>query len=253
MRIYIHSSGRSSKCITCEAMPYATILVQADQYRDYARDNPTMDILPLPPGITTLSPTRQWILDNCPEDKVMMLDDDLRFMVRRKDDRTKLLPATVDDVTQMIMEIEKELDNFAHVGVLARQGANRVLETPRVLNTRMMRLLAYDLNVVRKVGARFDRVVTKQDFDMTLQLLRAGYPNSVLTEYAQDQPGSNTAGGCSIYRTKEVMTEGALRLKSLHPDFVKIVEKPEVGTWGSSRLDVQVQWKKALESFHENQ
>ena len=208
-----------------------------------------MDVVPLPPDIKTLSPTRQWILDNCPEDKVLMMDDDLRFMVRRTDDRTKLAQASVEDVTQMVMEIEKELDTYAHVGVLARQGANRILETPRVECTRMMRLLAYDLNVVRKVGARFDRVITKQDFDMTLQLLRAGYANSVLTEYAHDQPGSNTAGGCSIYRTQEVMTQGAHRLKELHPDYVKIVEKPEVGTWGSSRLDVQVQWKRA---YNEN-
>lgn len=248
MRIYIHSSGRAGKSLSIEYMPYATILVQAHEYRDYVRANPHHDVVPLPPEIKTLSPTRQWILDNCPEDKVLMLDDDLRFSVRRKDDPTKLMPATTEDVLEMVKEIEDELEFYSHVGVLARDGANRILEPHNITCTRMMRLLAYDIPVVKEVGARFDRTVTKQDFDMTLQLLRAGHANSVLTQYCHDQPGSNTAGGCSVYRTQEVMTQGAHLLKELHPEFVKVVEKPQVGTWGSSRLDVQIQWKKAYQS-----
>lgn len=252
MKVYIHSSGRAGRCSSFDYLPDATILVQADQYDSYERQYPGADIQALPPHIKTLSPTRQWILDNCPDNKVLMLDDDLRFSARKILEPTKFRPAVEADVVEMVQAIDKELDEYAHVGVLARDGANRILEPHRVTVTRMMRLLAYNLDTVRKVGARFDRVITKQDFDMTLQLLEAGYANSVLTQWCHDQPGSNTAGGCSIYRTSEVMAQGAHDLHSLHPKYVKVVEKQEVGTWGGSRLDVQIQWKKAYNDATQN-
>ena len=114
----------------------------------------------------------------------------------------------------------------------------------------MMRLLAYDKQKVLDTGAKFDRIDTKQDFDMTLQLLRKGYKNLVFYKYAHNQSGSNARGCCSVYRNPEMMDRCSNELAALHPDFVKVVEKYTKTSWGGGiRTDVRIAWKKAYESY----
>ena len=149
----------------------------------------------------------------------------------------------------MFSVLEYFLENYIHVGISAREGNNRVQSNLKE-NTRMMRLLGYNKPEVLKTGARFDRIDTKQDFDMTLQLLRKGHKNAVLYSFAHNQPGSNNTGGCSVYRDPEMMDRCSHELAALHPDFVKVVEKQNKTGWGGGiRPDVRIAWKKAYESY----
>lgn len=249
MRIYVHSSGRENRQITVPILLNAglspILLVQQREYQSYHKKWGSI-VQALPPEIITLSPTRQWIIDNT-DDKVIMMDDDLRFCTRRDDDHTKFRPSDASDVLAMFQKLWDTLDEYAHAGVISREGGNRIEQSPYVFNTRMMRILGYHCPSVRAAGARFDRIITKQDFDMTLQLLRAGYVNALLTEYCHDQPGSNTSGGCSAYRSPEVMEKSARKLAELHPGLVKVVTKETKTAWGGGvRTDVQIQWKRAF-------
>lgn len=255
MKIVIPSSGRASieQQHTLEQLRgtgnEVALVVQKPQATFYKpiADHFGVELVVLPKGIEAISPTRQWILDQHKSGKFCFMDDDLTFFKRRTDDKTKFLKATVTDRKNMIKTIERTLDKYAHVGVLGREGGNRIT-VPLVECTRMMRVLAYDAGKVHKVGARFDRIVFKQDFDMTLQLLRAGYRNAVIASYVQDQVTSNAPGGCSVYRTEDKNVQASQMLKALHPDFVRVVQKETKGAWGGgTRTDVQIQWKKAFE------
>lgn len=266
MYLYVHSAGRGhlplptlDTLLASERAEDIRLVVQRAQTRDYQRH---IDALPsskqlivLPQKMNRLSPTRQWILDNTPAAKFVLFDDDLAFATRRKDDIEKFVPSTKRDINRMLNKLESSLDAYAHVGLMAREGGNRVpvgpsmKPVPVLEATRMMRVLGYRAATVRGVGARFDRLATKQDFDMTLQLLRAGLPNAVLTEFVHNQAGSNTEGGCSAYRDDKMMARSANGLKKLHSDFVKVVTKETKTSWGGGeRVDVQVAWKKALAS-----
>lgn len=211
-----------------------------------------VQLLVLPEEIQTLSPTRQWILEHAAQNgmqKICLMDDDLRFSHRREGYGVKLFDSKDEDVDRMFAALEKSLDNHLHTGISAREGNNHVEESEKEIG-RMMRVLAYRPADVLATGARFDRIRTKQDFDMTLQLLRKGYKNLIRFDYAQDQVGGSQAvGGCAAYRTPQMMSEDAENLRALHPDFVKIVEKKTKGAWGGGvRVDVQIAWKKAYES-----
>lgn len=254
MLIYVHSAGRAELGLpTLEALlktDYAgsvRLVVQTREAKAYAGMVTARQFVVLPPKIKTLSPTRQWILDNCPTKKFLLMDDDLDFAVRRSDDHTKFRTCESDDLDVFIAATEEYLDSYAHVGWMAREGANR---TPtNATNVRMMRVLGYHAPKVRKAGARFDRLPTKQDFDMTLQLLRAGHDNLVVAGIVHNQKGSNTAGGCSTYRTPKMMDDSAHALVKLHPGFVKVVQKETKSAWGGGvRTDVQIAWKKARAS-----
>lgn len=259
MQIFIPTYGRHDRQHTLNHLPpelqrRTKLVVQA---RDWALNKNTYHLYPcngvvvLPSKITTIAPARQYIMDKAYKDgldKVCMLDDDLRFDARRMDDKGKFCTATPKLLEKLFKRIEKELDTYAHVGVLSREGGNRVL-TPTIKCARMMRVLAYDVEAFKRHKIKFDRLPLQEDFDVTLQLLRKGYPNLVLCEWVNGQGTSGAKGGCSHFRTIELHNENAKRLAELHHPFVKVVEKQTKGAWGGqARLDVMVQWKKAFES-----
>jgi hypothetical protein len=102
-------------------------------------------------------------------------------------------------------------------------------------------------------GIEIGRVKVMEDFDVNLQLLKKGRPSKISYYYAQGQGSSNAAGGCSEWRTMEVQSQGAERLKALHPDVVEVVEKETKTAWGgATRKDVKVQWKKAYKLGAQN-
>ena len=250
--IYIHTAGRPQKQITLRSFPSEIIkrtrlVVQEKEKQHYHpfKDN----VVVLPENIERLSPTRQWILENAETEKFVMMDDDLTFAHRTVFSGTKLHKANSDTIVSMFNDIEYLLGEYVHVGVSAREGNNRIQNNVKE-NTRMMRLLAYNKTKVLETGAKLDRIETKQDFDMTLQLLRKGHKNAVLYNYAHNQPGSNNMGGCSVYRDSEMMNRCSYELAKLHPEFVKVVEKTTKTSWGGGiRTDVRIAWKKAYESY----
>jgi hypothetical protein len=267
MLLYVHSAGRGhlplptlDTLLASERARDVRLVLQERElgsYADHMLKLPDVNnqCIALPSKIKSLSPTRQWILENSPTTNFVLFDDDLSFATRRKDDITRFLPASRAGINRMLMLFERTLGVYAHVGLMAREGGNRVpvdargKPVPLLKATRMMRVLGYRADFVRSTGARFDRLPTKQDFDMTLQLLRAGYENAVITEFVHNQAGSNTEGGCSAYRDEAMMTKSAHGLAKLHPGFVKVVIKSTEFSWGGGeRVDVQIAWKKALAS-----
>lgn len=189
---------------------------------------------------------RQHVID-ISDGPVLMLDDDLSFFVRRKDDPAKLEKATKRDVTTGINAMNRILQHYAHAAFAIREGANRNPDPEIIENVRCLRALGYNAKVLKKEGVRFDRLPVMEDFDVALQLLRKGYPSATFNRLLQDQGASNAPGGCSTYRSMKVQAQGAEGLAKFHPDFVRVVTKnaKSKGCW-SERRDVNVQWKRAF-------
>jgi hypothetical protein len=226
---------------------------EAEKYEKYEEQG--CHLLILPPEIEKLSPTRQYLLefhrDNFdPDETLVLLDDDLTFAKRETEGSVKLTAATGEALAPMFALLDKAIqeDGFVHAGISAREGNNRI-EQPSKEIGRMMRLLAYNAHKVLELGCRFDRISTKQDFDMTLQLLRKGEKNHILYDWAHNQAGSNVTGGVSGYRTPEVQKQDSEKLAELHDGFVDVVKKVTKSSWGGTeRFDVRIGWKKAFNS-----
>src|SRR5262245_15903566 len=169
--------------------------------------------------------TREWIFTELApkleERYVFMLDDDMDFCYRP--DMSSPALETIKDLERfeaMFNLIEQWLlEGFVHVGLAARQGSNNVFE-PYKDATRMMNCYAYDTHALKELGVEFGRVPVMEDFDLTLQLLRKGYPNRVSYQYVWNQRGSGAEGGCSSYRTPALQAEAAQKLRDYHPGFV---------------------------------
>jgi hypothetical protein len=254
MDILVCTYGRPGKQITWNNLPYdirerARLVVQERE----AGEHPGLPLLVLPDHIRNISETRQWLVHNQPGDKVAMLDDDLVFARRRCDDPTKFSPASETDLIHLFDLMERCLDKYAHVGVSAREGANRNPE-PYLFNTRAMRIHGYRRDILRKEEIHHNRLTDMEDFDVTLQLLRKGYPNLIINHFVHNQNGSGNEGGCSEFRTLESHAENCHTLANeLHPGYVSVVQKHTKTSWGgnTTRTDVRISWKAAYNSSPE--
>jgi len=207
------------------------------------------DVEVLPEHVTTIAPTRDYIVSTLARERyITMMDDDLVFFKRNPEDRTKFVKGEVEDFQEMLNELETMLTLHPHVGVAGREGGNRRTEH-FIYDTRMMRVLGYDTQVMKEEGITFSPMEVMEDFHVSLQFLRKGHTLAMLNDWCHNQGSSGSAGGCSHFRTSEVQARNAHRLKELHPNFVSVVTKTTKTAWGGGeRTDVIVQWKKAKES-----
>ena len=264
MPIYIPSSGRAHLQHTLENLtPFLRARVrlvvqhsQREEYVEVAQKYNVGEFLVLPKNITTISPTRKWIVEHADsqfEDKFFICDDDLKFAYREFWDLgdTKLTHCNHSSQLEIMFALlETKLDEYAHVGISARSGNNNVLpkeDGSYSTITRMMCLTGYQTE--KAMMCEHNRVKCRSDFDLHLQLLRFGFPNWVSYDYCHDQPGSNTEGGCSVFRDADMLKEEAEHLAELHPGFVNVVEKKTKADWGVGgvRTDTIIYWKKAFE------
>lgn len=213
----------------------------------------------VPKDYAGISRTREYILMKlAPQYKaryVFMVDDDLSFCWR-PDIKKKDMPYINEKPYELHLMIETLTtwleDGLVHVGLVSRQG-NQQTGKEYVEPGRLMNAYAYDSKVIRQLAKKgkikFGRVPVMEDFDLTLQLLKQGYPSRLSCQFAWTQT-SNIDGGCSTYRSAEVQASAAKKLAKLHAPFVTIVER-KAKTWQNNlteRLDVRIAWKKAYES-----
>jgi hypothetical protein len=267
VRIYIPSAGRAGRfgsvSTTLDLVDEAVLVVpgkEAERYRRVVENlmsqRPARKLSVLATSVSGIAETRRFIgqfARESGEKTFCMMDDDLTFSVRAGADSWQLRKATRDDVRRLVSWISEKLcDDVAHASVSVRQSNNAFptgdVETLTKYNKRTLRVLAYQTEPFLRM--EHGRVVVMEDFDVNLQLLRAGWRNVLTYWWAQDQRGTGTAGGCSTYRTREAHDASARKLAELHHEFVKLREKhaksssPEM----RERLEVTIQWEKAYES-----
>jgi len=249
MQIFIPSMQRSHDVRTALDLAGAGLtpimVVPKGEAKAYRAALPAVEVVEHPQGIG-IARARQWIMDHASEAAAVMVDDDLSFHVRRTDDTTKFRQAKPADVRRMFNTLEKHLGKYAHASTIARQGGNRV--TGDMFCSRPWHVFGFNVEKFRAAGVKYCAGLVQDDFDITLQLLRKGFPNIVMGGYAVNQHGGHgSPGGANTYRTLEVHNNSVMRLKERHSEFVRVREtdyKSGNGEWGQ-RFEVVISWKKA--------
>jgi hypothetical protein len=205
------------------------------------------DVVAQPNSEWTIAQKRRWIIEEWHrrgEDKILMLDDDLRFATRISADDWHLKEITGAELIAEFKNLEEKLGpDYPHVGFGPRQGNNRLEEVGWKIGTKMCYSLGYYLPIVKY--CELGRIETREDMDITLQLLRKGYPNAVWMTTVNDQRKYDAPGGATNERTIESSNTDAYKLAQLHPGYVSTVEKKYKAS--VPRIEVIVQWQKALE------
>lgn len=257
----IYSASRASTQPTLAYLRLAgvlgrtVIIVPEDQVARY-RSAGLGGVEPVPVHLSGTHRAREWaITKTAPShgaSRIVLWDDDLTLYFRPEPTDWHLqYIKTKEQMVGLLTQLDAWLTTgLAHCGISMRGGNNRVQE-PYVDCTRSMGVYGYDTatmcDLVSTGDLHLGRCPGQDDFDLTLQMLRLGYPNRVSYVYAQGQKASNSPGGASVWRTPEVLTATANELAFHHPGLVRVREKASRNWQGypETRTDVTVSWQKA--------
>lgn len=249
--IVVPTKGRVDKQRTVKRLPkelrVMTVLVcPAAEAPYHKRADLGVGVLAQPDPAWTIARKRRWILEELAPgrgaDKVIMLDDDLEFSVRRPDNPARFLVARPDQVLPAFVELARQLSPAVpHAGFAVRQGADKNTTAGWIGVGRMMYSLGYHVPTVL-ANAELGRIETREDMDLTLQLLRKGLPNDIYNSFTAGQ-GFGNPGGCTGERTLERSNADARRLAELFPGYVRVEERQYKNS--PVRLEVTCYWQKA--------
>lgn len=220
--------------------------------------------------INSIAKKRQWILENVGAISIFQLDDDQYFFARaplkyrelnngswtlkekyKGNEEIKLLGKRylTDDLLtetfrefQRRMTVKKSPDFYAHTCLSSRMGNNQEEEVWKI-GGRAMHSIGQRRDVMLKNNIRFDSILLREDFHVTLSLLRLGYANAVFYDVCCSPAEYGAKGGCFDERTVQLGNAQAVLLSKMHPGLVKVVDKNYDDT---PRKEVVISWKKAL-------
>jgi hypothetical protein len=253
MPIVIPTRGRTHtqltfKSLLPELIKRTTLVCPEKEYAMLSNMRSDWKVVIQPDPTWTISKKRKWIMEEWGRQgftKIIMLDDDLRFATRISLDDWHLKEIVGEELAKEFHLLEDKLGpEYPHVGFGPRQGNQTLKEVGWKTPGKMCYSLGYYLPVVLK-ECELGRIETREDMDVTLQLLLKGYPNAIWTTTVNDQRKYDAPGGATNERTVESSNADARRLAELHPGYVSTVERAYKAS--VPRIEVVIQWKKALE------
>mgnify|MGYP003119870439 CR=1 FL=1 len=267
MRIIIATLGRVHDQKTYHSLPdkykdKVTFIVQPHEFEEM-KSIYGDKVVCLPKEVNRLPITREWIHNEYQNERYLVCDDDCHawhykepVMIDGKEvwgfNNGVSRMFTLDDFDNMFDEVNKLMDSgIVHIGMLnsSMKPTSEPNRYPIRSNERIGGIVFYDgPNVPQDL--QWTRVLAGEDIDVNLQLLSRGYENRVLTKYCFCISETSAAGGCEIYRNVQNHNESQRILANLWPGIINLREKiVPSGPWkGQTKLNVTVQWKKALNS-----
>jgi hypothetical protein len=223
--------------ISEELWPNTVIIVPPEQIQEYRATVP-LSIELVPCASYGISPTRQFILNMKKTGKLIMADDDLTFY-KRSQDGTKFARIARADTIEMFTTIHKMLDDYVIVGLVDKAWSQA---QPRgfVECTRFNDLHGYNRDKLPQPWPRF-RGMHGEEHDVQLQCITRGYKTAAISEYSKtNHPYAK--GGCSDWRTKELMMSEIERMAQQWPGIVIPTADPN----HPQGYRVKFNWKEAM-------
>lgn len=263
--LYVPSRSRPDRLgvleqLSDEQLSMTNVVVPESQFDTYQKkivddwDEPLPGVMAVPDSFR-IGETRHWIGRHAQthgHDRFLMVDDDIRFLVRQSIVDWRLREASIGEVTQMLSWMEETMVRTRGLSLLSvspREGNNRAgVGTPEDLLRMQQRIhRVYMWDTLEFLTLEHLRVTVAEDFDLALQTLRRGRQIGLCYYWAHGQRTTQDAGGASDYRTREVHDAAIRRLAELHPGLVGIVEKKNAGGGLAERLESRISWGTAAE------
>lgn len=225
----------------------------------YAIDDPTVD------GIAK---KRQWIIENVKSDNIFQMDDDMYFFRRcnkkfRAFDPKKVqwdvLPEykkkgvlflfkdgfTNEQKTRRFDFIRDAMleREYRHTCIASRQNNNRQRKETMEAG-RAMHAMGHHRRTLLDNDIRFDEIKFREDFNVTLHLLKRGIPNLIMNNFVVNPLSYGAKGGAFEERTITRSDIAAVKLAKAHAPFVKVVDRKYKES--ISRKEVIIYWQKCF-------
>lgn len=249
--IFIPSSGRADRQMTWAALPNrwrkrTAIFVNHTDGPEYFKH---VFYTVHSHGIVGLGRIRQHIIDTTNSKYIFMMDDDVQFYVRRDRKLARATPTEVGNALDMLLDWLKKEKDVAQVG-LSLSMLNIRKNSLYEYNEKCTVVTGINVELFRDLGIRYDAMPNGllEDLHANLCVLEKGYKLKVSYQYAFQNMPPKGATGLSSYRTQATELAACELLQSLHPDYVKLINKKPRNTkytLYNRTVIPRISWKKA--------
>jgi len=237
MLVAVPSKGRAGETKTMKLLPHATLFVPEDEEAAY-RAGARGAVVGVPASVRGITATRNWILDHADEERVVMIDDDVRCAgwIRMLPFRSKHHQL---NEAEWLTQFERAFDVCEEMG-LAIWGVSS-LSAPRawypfqpfLFRTYVMGSL---VGMFRS-GPRFDESFpVKEDFELCLRLIERDGGVLGLRYLYWETEHWDVPGGCADYRTQDLEERMTRRLVEKYGRYIRRVER------GGSRYSIELEF-----------
>lgn len=226
---------------------YCTLLVPASQRKEYRNAYPNYEVAGVDDEIKGIGKTRQFALDHLHKEEhiVFFIDDDI--LIKTVYDGTRRRPSTRSEILTCFIRlwtwIEKPANNIAQAAI----GSEFHFPQVEYDENRMCGMaFGVDTWAMKENSIRFDAVTVMEDVYVAMSLIMAGYKNRVTFKNVISNGPANVNGGCSLYRTPEMIRESIEVLSAKFPGFVTPYQRRH--KYGDMTVDTpnaRVHFKKA--------
>ena len=236
MLIAIPSKGRAGKVKSLNVLPSATLFVPENEVEAY-RSLGAKTIVGVPVAVKGITATRNWILDNAKDRRVLFVDDDVKVA-----GWVDLLPFSVRhkrlSEAQWLTEFGKIFDLLESLKLriwgLATQSAARSVYPWAPFRFRSY-VTASCMGIDNSSSVRFDETFkVKEDYELCLRCLKEDGAILSAQYIYWENAHWGTAGGCADYRTQGMEEDAIRRLMKMYPGIIRRVVR------GGSQYSIQL-------------
>jgi hypothetical protein len=238
MILAIPSKGRPAGVKSQAVLPCAQVFIPQNEINDYARAG-VKNLVAVPERIKGITATRNWILDNVKDRRVVMIDDDVLmqgwtrlFSHHAKQHRLREKDWLRE--CERLFEVTEQL-RYRIWGV-ATQAALRSIYPFKPFLFRSY-VTASFMGIINDGRTRFDeRFPVKEDYELALRCIKQD-GGIVAARYLYWQNSHwKDKGGCSAYRTQIMELQAIKLLASMYPGMIRRI------TRGGSNYSIELEF-----------
>jgi hypothetical protein len=227
MLIAVPSKGRAGRVTTQAVLPSCSVYVPALEVPAYQRMG-ARNVVGVPNEVRGITETRNWILRNVEDHRVVMIDDDVRTQGWRQLFDRESMDHDLDEATWLdefrkLFEITEQLDY--RIWGVATDGATRSTYPYNPFRWRSY-VTASCMGIVNDGRTYFDESYpVKEDYELCCRCITED-GGVVCAQYLYwVNLHWDTAGGCKDYRTQAMERDCIRRLRKAYPGLVRVVQR----------------------------
>jgi hypothetical protein len=227
MLIAVPSKGRPTAVKSQAVLPSARVYVPESEVEDYRRSG-VKNVEAVPESVRGITRTRNWILENSKDRRVVFVDDDVKTqgwveLQKHKTVHRKLKEA---DWTREIVKLFELTEALRYrIWGVATQSASRSVYPWKPLLLRSY-VTASFMGIVNDGRTRFDeRFAVKEDYELALRCIKqdGGLVAARYLYWENSHWGDD--GGCTSYRTQLVELRCIRLLMRMYPGMIRRVTR----------------------------
>lgn len=228
MQFAIPSKGRAGRVKTADILKSCVIYCPENEVKFYKKSNPTQNIVGVPEDVKGITKTRNWILKNCNDKRVVMVDDDVKRhgwvkMGIAKSHYKKMIESDWVIVCNQLFDCVDDI-GWKIWGV-ATQSAPRSVYPYKPFLTRSY-ITASFMGIVNDGSMLFDESFdVKEDYEIGLRHIKE-YGGVLCARHCfWENSHWGDEGGCKDYRTGIIELNCIKKLIKLYPGMIRKVTR----------------------------